>query len=178
MVHDVAHRRHGTSRAGERGLCRVREVRNAYYTRGKRCAIELAKMHEYCTVDSWKMVHLVVGLRMEFDGSGSLLRHRRMRVLVLKFDVVSKVVLPRFDSVNGNGLSYVKLIWRSEKLMISDGAVSSSGEEVICLFFTWWLLRWCRRKWIAVGLSHRFTVSFQICKIDAYVLGISYFICQ
>ena len=53
---------------------------------------------------------------------------------VLKFDGVSGVVLPRSDSFNGNGLSYDKLIWRSEKLLISDGAASSSGEEVICLF--------------------------------------------
>ena len=54
---------------------------------------------------------------------------------MLKFDGVSGVVLPRSDSFNGYGLSYDKLLWRSEKLMISDGATSSSGEEVICLFF-------------------------------------------
>ena len=72
---------------------------------------------------------------MEADGSRSLVRRRRARVPVLEFDGVSGVVLPRSDSFNGNGLSYGKLVWRSEKLMISDGAASSSGEEVICLFF-------------------------------------------
>ena len=83
------------------------------------------------------MVHLVVGSWLEADGSGSLLRRRRAGVPVLKFDGVSGVVLPRSDSFNDNGLSYGKLFWRSEKLMISDGAASSSGEEVICLFFIW-----------------------------------------
>ena len=112
-----------------------------------------------CTGDSWKMMHLVVGLWMEADGSGSLLRRRRAGVPVLKFDGVSGVVLPRSDSFNGNGLSYGKLLWRSEKLMISDGAASSSGEEVICLFFLRWLLRWCQRKWIGVGLSRSFILS-------------------
>jgi len=126
--------------------------------------------------DSWKMVHLVVGSWLKADGSGSLLRHRRAWVLVLKFDGVSGDMLPRSDSFNGNGLSYGKLHWRSEKLMISDGAASSSGEEVICLFFPWWLLRWCRKRWIGVGLSHRFILSFQICKIGVYVLCISSFI--
>ena len=131
-----------------------------------------------CTGDSWKMVHLVLVLWLEVDDSGSLLRRRRAGVPVLKFDGVSGVVLPRSDSFNGNGLSYGKLLWRSEKLMISDGAASSSGEEVICLFFPWWLLRWCRRRWIGVGLSHRFILSFQICKIGVYVLCISSFIYQ
>ena len=77
-----------------------------------------------CTGDSWKMVHLVVGSWLKADGSGSLLRHRRAWVPVLKFDGVSGVVLPRSDSFNGNG-----------KLMISDGGASSSGEEVIVYFF-------------------------------------------
>ncbi|XP_047063826.1 probable ubiquitin carboxyl-terminal hydrolase 16 [Lolium rigidum] len=82
-----------------------------------------------CTGDSWKMVHLVVGLWLKADGSGSLLRYRRAWVPVLKFDGVSRDMLPWSDSFNGNGLSYGKLHWRSEKLMISDGAASSSGEE-------------------------------------------------
>ena len=129
-----------------------------------------------CTGDSWEMVYLVVGSWLEADGSGSLRRRRPAGVLVLKFDGVSGVVLPRSDSFNGNGLSYGKLLWRSEKLMISDGATSSLGEEVICLFFSWWLLRWCRRRWIGVGLSYRCILSFQICKIGVYVLCISYFI--
>ena len=87
------------------------------------------------------MVYLVVSSWLEAGGSGSLLRHRRAGVPVLKFDGVSGVVLPWSDSFNDNGLFYGKLLWRSEKLMISDGAASSSGEEVICLFFLGWLLR-------------------------------------
>ena len=47
-----------------------------------------------CTGDSWKIVHLVVGSWLETDGSGSQLRRRRAGVLVLKFDGVSRVVLP------------------------------------------------------------------------------------
>ena len=123
------------------------------------------------------MVHRVLGSWLEVDGSDSLLR-RRAGVPVLKFDGVSGVVLPRSDSFNGNGLSYDKLLWRSEKLMISDRAALSSGEEVICLFFLWYLLRWWRRRWIGVGLSYRFILSFQICKIGVYVLCISSFIYQ
>ena len=42
-----------------------------------------------CTGDSWNMVHLVVGSWLKADGSGSLLRHRRAWVPVLKFDGVS-----------------------------------------------------------------------------------------
>ena len=63
-----------------------------------------------CTGDGWKMMHLVVGLWMEDDGSGSLLRHRRAGVPVLKFDGMSGVVLSRPDSLNGNSLSYDKLL--------------------------------------------------------------------
>ena len=128
-----------------------------------------------CIGDSWEMVYLVVGSWLEADGSGSLLRRRRAGVPVLKFDGVSGVVLPRSDSFNDNGLSYGQLLWRSEKLMIKDGAASSSGEDVICLFFLWWLLRWCRRRLIGVALSHKFIL---ICKIGVYVLCISSFIYQ
>ena len=48
-----------------------------------------------CTGDSCNMVHLVVGWWLKADGSGSLLRHRRAWVLVLKFDGVSGDMLPR-----------------------------------------------------------------------------------
>ena len=64
-----------------------------------------------CTGDSWNMVHLVVGSWLKADGSGSLLRHRRAWVPVLKFDGVSGDMLPRSVSFNGNGLSYGKLHW-------------------------------------------------------------------
>ena len=47
-----------------------------------------------CTDDSWKMMHLVVRLWCEADGSGSLLRYRCAGVPVLKFDGVAGDVLP------------------------------------------------------------------------------------
>ena len=84
----------------------------------------------------------------------------------LEFDGVSGV-LPRSDSFNDNSFTFGEPPWRSTKLHISDGAASSSGEEVICLFFLWWLLRWCRRRWIDVGLSYRFILSLHICKIGS-----------
>ena len=84
--------------------------------------------------DSWKMVYPMLDLWLNADSSGSLFRRRsRAEVPVLKFDGVFGVVLPRSDFFNGNGL------------LISDGAASSSGEEVICLASLWWLLRWCRK---------------------------------
>ena len=69
----------------------------------------------------------MLGLWLEADNSGSLFRgRRRAEVPVLKFDGVSGVVLPRSYSFNDNGLSYGKLLWRSEKLLISDGAALTS----------------------------------------------------
>jgi hypothetical protein len=41
-------------------------------------------------------------------------------------------MLPRSDFFNDNGFAFGKLLWRSEKLLISDGAASSSGVVVIC----------------------------------------------
>ena len=71
---------------------------------------------------------------LKADSSGFLLRRRRHAgVSVLKFDGVSGDMLPRSDSFNGYGFAFGKLLWRSVKLLISDGAASSSGEEVICL---------------------------------------------
>ena len=82
------------------------------------------------------MVHLVLDLWLKADSSGFLLRrHSRAGVSVLEFDGVSGDMLPRSDSFNGNGFPLGKLLWRSIKLLISDGAASSSGEEVICLLF-------------------------------------------
>jgi hypothetical protein len=71
-------------------------------------------------------------------------------------DRVSGDMLHRSDSFNGNGFASGKLLWRSEKLVISDGAASSSGDIVICLSPLWWLLRWCRRRRIGAGFLHRF----------------------
>ena len=95
-----------------------------------------------CACDSWKMVYHVLVLWLEADRSGLLLRRRsRGEVSVLKFDGVSGDMLLRSDSFNGNGFAYGKLFWRSAKLHICDGTVSSSGEEVICLPSLWWSLR-------------------------------------
>ena len=51
-------------------------------------------------------------------------------VMDLEFDGVS-MVLPRSDSFNSMGFTFGEPPWRSAKLHISDGAASSSGEEVI-----------------------------------------------
>ena len=89
-----------------------------------------------CASDSWKMVHPVLGLWLVAGSSGFLLRRRcRAGVSDLEFDGVSEDMLPRSDSFNGNGFASRKLLLRSVKLLISDGAASSSGEEVICFLF-------------------------------------------
>lgn len=86
--------------------------------------------------DSWKMAHLVLGLLLKSDSPGFLLRrHSRARVSVLEFDGMSGNMLVRSDSFNGNGFASRKLFLRCVKLLISDGAASSSCEEVICLLF-------------------------------------------
>ena len=86
--------------------------------------------------DNWKKVHPVMGWWFEADSSGFLLRRRsRAGVSVLEFDGVSGDTLPRSDSFNGNGFASGKLLWRFVKLLISDGAASSSGEEVIHHYF-------------------------------------------
>ena len=50
---------------------------------------------------------------------------------VLKFDGMSGDMLPQSDSFNGYGFASGKLLWRSVKLLICDGAASSSDEEVV-----------------------------------------------
>ena len=123
-----------------------------------------------CASDSWKMVHPVLGLWLVADSSGFLLRRRcRAGVSDLEFDGVSGDMLPRSDSFNGNGFPSGKLLSRSVKLLISDGAASSSGEEVICFLFLWWSLRWCRRRGTGAGIMHRIILSFQYCNVGAYV---------
>jgi hypothetical protein len=72
-------------------------------------------------------------------------------------------------SFNDNGFASGKLLWRSEKLLISDGAASSSGVVVICLPSLWRSLWWCRRKMIDAGFLHRFILSFQFCKVCSFV---------
>ena len=98
------------------------------------CVVQEYVQTNVCADDSWKMVYPVLGLWMEIDSSGVLFRRRsRMGLSVLEFDGVSGDMLPRSDSFNDNGFASGKLFWRSVKLLISDGAASSSGEEVICL---------------------------------------------
>ena len=80
------------------------------------------------------MVYPVLGLWLEAESSGFLLRRRsRAGMSVLEFDGVSGDMLLRYDSFNDNGFASDKLLWRYVKLQMSDGAASSSGEEVICL---------------------------------------------
>ena len=111
--------------------------------------------------DSWKMEYLVLGLWSKADSSGFLLRHRRHAgVSVLEFDGESGDMLPRSGSFNGYGVASGKLLWRSVKLLISDGAASSSGEVVIRHSFLRWLLWWCRRQVTDVGAKLCYLFSF------------------
>jgi hypothetical protein len=123
-----------------------------------------------CAGDRWKMAYPVLGLRIE-DGSSDFLsrRYSRAGVSVLEFNRVSGDMLPRSDSFNGNGFASGKVLMRSEKLLISDGAAWSSGVVVICLPPLWWSLRWCRRKRIGASFLHRFIISFQFCKVCSFV---------
>jgi hypothetical protein len=57
-----------------------------------------------------------------------------------EFYRMSEDMLPWSDSFNVNGFASGKLLWRSEKLLISDGAASSSGDVVIYLPSLWWSL--------------------------------------
>ena len=105
------------------------------------CVVQEYPQTVVCAGDSWKMVYLVLGLWLEADSSGfPLRRHRHAGVSDLEFDGMSGDMLPWYDSFNGNVFASGKLLWRSVKLQISDGAASSLGEEVICLLFLWWTL--------------------------------------
>ena len=87
----------------------------------------------------------------------------------LEFDCVSGV-LPRSDSFNGKGFTFGEPPWRSATLHISDGAASSSREEVIRHSFLRWLLWWCRRQVTGVGVKLRdVLLSFQFCHVGLYV---------
>ena len=92
-----------------------------------------------CIVDIWKTEHVLDSWFVD-GGYGFLLRRlSRDGVPDLEFDGVSGV-LPRSDSFNCKGFTFGEPPWRSAKLHISDGAASSSGEEVIRHFFLRWLL--------------------------------------
>ncbi|KAI4979924.1 hypothetical protein ZWY2020_016677 [Hordeum vulgare] len=96
------------------------------------CGVLADVMKVVYASDSWKVVHLVLGLWSVDESSGFLLRRcHRAGVSDLEFDGVSGDMLPRSDYFNGNGFASRKLLWRSVKPQISDGAASSSGEEVI-----------------------------------------------
>ena len=69
------------------------------------CVVQEYVQTVVCAGDSWKMVYPVLGLWMEADSSGLLLRRRsRTGVSVLEFDGVSRDMLPRSDSFNDNGM--------------------------------------------------------------------------
>lgn len=89
----------------------------------------------------------MLGMWSKADNSGFLLQRRsHAGVSVLMFDGVSGDMLPRSNSFNGYCFASGKLLWRSVKLLLSDGAALSLDEKVICLFTLWWPLRWCPRK--------------------------------
>ena len=122
-----------------------------------------------CIDDIWKTEH-VLGSWFVDGRYGFLLRRiSRGEVSYLEFDGVSGV-LPRSDSFNGKGFTFGEPPWRSAKLHISDGAASSSGEEVIHHSFLRWLLSWCRRQVMGVGVKLRdVLLSFQFCHVGPYV---------
>ena len=98
-----------------------------------------------------------------------LRRFSRGGVSDLEFDGVSGV-LPRSDSFNGKGFTFGEPPWRSAKLHISDGAASNSDEEVIHHSFLRWLLSWCQREVMGVGVKLRnVLLSFQFCHVGLYV---------
>ena len=123
-----------------------------------------------CAVDSWKMVHHVLGLWLEADSVGFLLRRcSRAGMPVLEFDGVSGDTLPRSDYFNGNGFAFGKLLWRSVKLQISDGAASSSGEKVICLLSLGGRFGGAEGEGQALVFVCRIILSFQYCNVGIYV---------
>ena len=128
-----------------------------------------------CIDDIWKTEH-VLGSWLVDGRYGFLLRRfSRGGLPDLEFDGVSGV-LPLSDSFNGNGFTFGEPPWRSAKLNISDGAASSSGEEVIRHSFLRWLLRWCRRQVTDVGVKLRdVRLSFQFCHVGLYVTCILFF---
>ena len=103
-------------------------------------------------------------------GYGFLLRRlSRDGVPDLEFDRVSGV-LPRSDSFNDKGFTFGEPPWRSAKLHISDGTASSPCEGVIHHSFLRWLLSWCQREVMGVGVKPRdVLLSFQFCHVGPYV---------
>ena len=107
-----------------------------------------------CIDAIWK-TERVLGSWFVVGRYGFLLRRcSRGGVPDLAFGGVS-VVLPRSNSFNDNGFTFDEPPWRSAKLHISDGAMSSLGEEVIRHSFLLWLLSWCRSQAMGVGVKLR-----------------------
>jgi hypothetical protein len=93
---------------------------------GRMCCPGVRAETFVCVCDRWKMVYPMLGLWMEAGSSDIIPRHcSHGGVSVLEFDRVSEDMLPRSDSFNDNGFASSKLLWRSEKLLISDGAALS-----------------------------------------------------
>jgi hypothetical protein len=102
------------------------------------CVIQEYAQTFVCVCDRWKMVYHMLDLWMKAGSSDIIPRYcSRGGVSVLEFDRVSEDMLPRSDSFNDNGFASGKLLWRSKKLLISDGAASSLGVVVICLPSLW-----------------------------------------
>ena len=122
-----------------------------------------------CIDDIWKTEHVLGSWFVDGRYGFLLRRFSRGGVLDLEFDGVSEV-LPRSDSFNGKGFTFGESPWRSVKLHISDGAASSSGEEVIRHSLLRCLLRWCRTQVTDVGVKLRdVLLSFQFCHVGLYV---------
>ena len=121
-----------------------------------------------CIDDIWKTKHVLGSWFVDGRYGFLLRRFSRSGVPDLKFDGVSGV-LPRSDSFNGKGFTFGEPAWRSAKLHISDGAASSSGEEVIRLW-------WCQRYVTGVGVKLRdVLLSFQFYHVGHYMTCILIF---
>ena len=122
-----------------------------------------------CIDDIWK-TERVLGSWFVDGRYGFLLQHlSRGGVPDLEFVGVFGV-LPRSDSFNGKRFTFGEPPWRSAKLHISDGAASSSGQEVIRHSFLRRLLWWCRRQVTGVGVKLRdVLLSFKFCHVGLYV---------
>ena len=111
------------------------------------------RMQIVVSIDEIWMTEHVLGSWFVDGRYGFLLRRlSRGGVPDLEFDGVSGV-LPRSDSFNGKGFTFGEPPWRSVKLHISNGAASSSGQEVLRHSFLRWLLWRCSV--IFSGLSCR-----------------------
>ena len=122
-----------------------------------------------CIDDIWKTEHVLGSWFVDGRYDFLLRRLSRGGVPDLEFDGMSGL-LPRSDSFNDMGFIFGEPPWRSAKLHISDGAASSSGEEVIRHSFLRWPPWWCRRQTTGVGVKLRdVLLSFQFCHVGSYV---------